>query len=110
MAIWAPKVGDKNFNLKWEDGNKHNKYFVAVTIGGSTGGHVPNISRKVFNLFLAFSNCTIKCKVTGKRINGGVGYGLEIPFQYNIFGPKNAVDWTKKCKKSFEKRTKNCIK
>ena len=29
------------FVFKSEDGNKHNKYAVAVITGGSTGGHVP---------------------------------------------------------------------
>ena len=33
----------------------------------------------IFSLFLTVPNCAIKCKVTGKRINRGAGYGLEIP-------------------------------
>ena len=29
-------------------------------------------------------NCTTGCKVTGKRINRGVGYGLEILIHYSF--------------------------
>ena len=38
--------------------------------------HVPKNLSKGFNLFLTLPNCDIKCKVTGKRINRGVRYGL----------------------------------
>ena len=34
MEIWTLKVGDDSLYLKCEDGNEHNKYAVAVMIGG----------------------------------------------------------------------------
>ena len=34
--------------LKCEDGNKHDKYAVAVMTGGRTGGHVPKSLSKSF--------------------------------------------------------------
>ena len=36
MEIWTLKVGDQSLYLKCEDGNEHNKYAVAVIIGGRT--------------------------------------------------------------------------
>ena len=41
-------------------------------------------------------NCTISYKVTGKRVNRGAGYGLEIPVQYRFIGAKKAVEWAEK--------------
>ena len=40
MEIWTPKVRDDSLYLKCEDGNKHDKYVVAVIIGGQTGGQL----------------------------------------------------------------------
>ena len=48
-------------------------------IGWHTGGHVPKNLSKILNFFLTLPNCAIKWKVTGKHINQGAGYGLEIP-------------------------------
>ena len=47
-------------------------------------------------------NCTIECKVTGKRVNRGAGYGLEIPVQSRFIGAEKAAEWVEKnIKKSF---------
>ena len=61
---------------------------VPVIIGGRTGGHVPKNLSKIFYLFLTLPNCSIKCKVTEKRINRGARYGLEIPVLYNFLDRK----------------------
>ena len=34
--------------------------------------------------------------VTGKRINRGAGYGLEIPVEYVFNGNEKALQWAKK--------------
>ena len=34
--------------------------------------------------------------ITGKRINCGAGYGLEIPFEYVFNGNEMALQWAKK--------------
>ena len=93
---WTAKVGDGSVCLKCEDGKEHNKYAAAVMIGGRIGSHVPKNVSKVFNLFLTLPNCAIKCKFTRKYIYRGAGYILEIPVQYNFFGPDKAVDWADK--------------
>ena len=69
---------DDSLYLKCEDSNKHNRYDVAVMIGGRSGSHVQKKLR-IFNLFLALPNFSIKCKVAGKQINPGAGYGLKVP-------------------------------
>ena len=59
-------------------------------------------------------NCTIVCKVTGKRVNCGAGYGKEIPVQYRFIGAEKAVEWAEKnIKKVFEniyKKVNRCVK
>ena len=41
-------------------------------------------------------NSTIGCKITGKRVNRGAGYGLEIPAEYSFIGAVKAVEWVEK--------------
>ena len=41
--------------------------------------HVPKNFSKIFHQFMKIPNCTIRCKVTGKRVNRGAGLCLEIP-------------------------------
>ena len=60
--------------LKCEDGNEHNKYSKDVMIGERASANVPKNLSKTFDLFLPLPNSAIKCKVTGKRINGAAGY------------------------------------
>ena len=59
-------------------------------------------------------NCTVGCKVTGKRVNRGAGYGLEIPVQYRFTDAEKAVEWAKKnIKKVFKninKKVNKCVK
>ena len=40
-------------------------------------------------------NHCIRVCVKGKRINCGVGYGLEIPAEYIFYGNKKAFQWAK---------------
>ena len=39
-----------------------------------------------------------KVKVTGKRVNRGAGYGLELPCEYLFYGDKFSFEWLKKKK------------
>ena len=59
-------------------------------------------------------NCTIRCKVSGKRVNRGAGYGLEILVQYRFIGAERTVEWAEKnIRKVFENITKKvnkCVK
>ena len=90
------KVGDKNLSLKLESENLHDKYAVAVLSEGRVVGHVPKNLSKLFHQFLRIPNSTIGCKITGKRVNRGAGYGLEIPAEYSFIGAVKAVEWVEK--------------
>ena len=78
MDIWTPKVGDENFCLKSENENQHDKFVVANVLEERILGHVPKNVSKIFHQFMKIPNCSIGRKVTGKPVNRGGGYGLEI--------------------------------
>ena len=109
--IWTPRVGDENFCLKSESENQHDKFAVAILLEEKVVGHVPINLSKIFHQFLKIPNCTIGCKVTGKRVNRVAGYGLEIPVQYIFVGAEKVVEWAEKqIKKVFENVNKKVIK
>ena len=58
-------------------------------------------------------NCAIRCKVIGKFVNRGAGYGFEIPVQYRFIGAEKAVKWTENNIYFFvkiNKKVRKCVK
>ena len=49
-----------------------------------------------YSLQRSLLNHTIRMSVTGKRINRGAGYGLEILVEYVFNGNEKALQWAKK--------------
>ena len=109
-----PKFLDKNFCLKSENKNQHDKFAVAIVLEERIVGHVPKNLSKIFHHFMKIPNCTTECKVIGKRVNRGAGYGLEILVQYRFICARKAVEWAEKnIKKVFEninKKVNKCVK
>ena len=93
---WDPKVGDKNLELVPEEGNEHDDFAVAIKFEDHIVGHVPKNLSKIMNRFTKIPSCSLRCKVTGKRVNRGAGYGLEISVVYELIGLEKAVDWGEK--------------
>ena len=50
----------------------------------------------MFKKFLSLPNHNIRVCVKGKRINRGVGYGVEIPTEYILDGNEKAIQWAKR--------------
>ena len=50
----------------------------------------------MFKKSLSLPNHIIRVCVKGRRINRGVGYGLEIPAEYIFYGNEKAIQWAKK--------------
>ena len=44
-------------------------------------------------MFLKLTGSYIEAEVTGKYINRGDGYGLELPCKYHVSGQEKAVTW-----------------
>ena len=61
-----------------------------------------------------FPNSTIHAEVTGKRVNRGAGYGLEIPVKYCFYGKAETINLVKKLIEkincSFQGKVEKCIK
>lgn len=114
MDSWDPKVGDENLELVPEEDNEHDDFAVAIKFEDRIVGHVPKNLSKIMNRFTKIPSCSLRCKVTGKRVNRGAGYGLEIPVVYELIGPEKAVDWGEKNIKKIldvvNRKVKKCIK
>ena len=96
MNICNPKLGDNDVEVKHEVNNEHDKFAIAIFHSKRIVGHVPKNLSKFFYQFLSLPNCTISCEVTGKSVNRGGGYGLEIPVKYTFLGPNKAIEWIEK--------------
>ena len=111
MEIWTSKVGDWNFCLKSENENQYGKSAVTIVLEEWIVEHVPKNLSKIFHLFMKIPNCSIRCKVIGKRVDRGAGYGLEILVQYRFIGGEESVEWAEKnIKEVFENTNKKVNK
>ena len=81
--------------------SKHDDFAVAIKFEDRIVEHVPKNLSKIMNHFTKIPSCSLRCKVTGKRVNRGAGYGLEIPVVYELIGTGKAVDWGKKTLRRF---------
>ena len=50
----------------------------------------------MFKKRLSLPNCCIRLCVRGKRIDHGIGYGLEIPAEYMFYASEKVIQWAKK--------------
>ena len=65
-----------------------------IAVGMEVVGHVPKLMAQWVTKFLkrASNSGTV---ITGKRINRGAGYGLELPCEFKFQGDKYSCDWLK---------------
>ena len=67
-------------------------------------GNIPKLMALHVTKFLKRSTNSGKVTVTGKRVNRGAGYGLELPCEYVFYGDKFSCEWLKNklAKEGFE--------
>ena len=117
-TVWSPLIGEENLKCRHEQNDKEDEFATDVYRNDlekeTLVGHMPrNISKFVHN-FLKLPNSKISCQVSGKRINRGAGFGLEVPVTYTFYGHEKAIKWIKSkieqnCK--FEESLKSrCLK
>ena len=58
-------------------------------------GHVPKLMAQWVAKFLKRASKSGTVVITGKRINRGAGYGLELPCEFKFQGDKYSCDWLK---------------
>ena len=108
MNIWGPLLG-KCLKCVKEPTNEVDKHAVAVVRINSLSkevvvGHVPKFISMIVSMFLSLPGCTLSIEVTGKRVNRGAGYGLEIPANFHFYGPENAIVWIRSKITNIEKK------
>ena len=77
-------------------------------------GHVQQKSL-IVSMFLSLPQCALEIFATGKRVNHGGKYGLEIPANVLFHGGEKAIKLTKKNKvtkinENLNETLKNCLK
>ena len=96
MTIWEPKNGEF-LETRLESENELDKYAVAVIKNSVVVGHLAKGKTgrfaKTISFFLRASNDnSCKVEVTGKRVNLGDGYGLQIPCNLHFTGHVNFIN------------------
>lgn len=51
-----------------------------------------------FIVSLSLSHCYLELEITGKRVNRGGGYGLEMTARFHFYGPEKATQWLEQLK------------
>ena len=66
-----------------------------IAVGMEVVGHVPKLMAQWVTKFLKRASNSGTVVITGKRINRGAGYGLELPCEFKFQGDKYSCDWLK---------------
>ena len=90
MGIWNPVQG-QTLLVKREPTNAKDKNAVGVFLDVVVG-HVPHNLALRLSQFLQRDVNKAFVEVTGKKINRGAGYGLEMPCVYRLYDPKVYVE------------------
>ena len=59
--------------------------------------------------FCSLPSHSIRVRAKGKRINCGVGYGVEIPAEYIFYGNEKAIQWIKRTLDGVEGNVKKKV-
>ena len=118
IISWEPLVG-VCLNSRKESTNEMDKTAVAAIRISSYSeetvvGHVPKIMSKIVFMFLSLPHFALDIFVTGKRVNRGGGYGLEVPANFYFYDPEKSIDWLKnkinKIEEGLKENLKHCLK
>ena len=101
MSLWMLQIGDDSLFCRRELSSEYDEYTAAIVAidhfkREEVVGHVPLFLSKTLNKFLRLPGSYASCKVTGKRINRGIGVELEIPVEITFVGKETVTEWLKK--------------
>ena len=99
QTVWSPIIGEENLERRHEEKNEEDELAIGAYRNNfqkeTLVGHTPrNISKFVYK-FLKLPSSKLSCKVKGKRLSRGAGYGLEIPVIFTFDGHEKAIEWIK---------------
>ena len=101
MSVWMSQIGDSSLFCRRELNNEYDEYAAAIVAiyhfkREEVVGHVPLFVSKTLKKFLRLAGSYASCKVTGTRINKGIGVGLEIPIKITFVVKETVTGWLKK--------------
>ena len=102
MSLWMPQNGDHSLLCRRELSYECHGYAVVIVAidhfkQEELVGHVTIFLSKTLNKLLRLPGSDASCKVTGTRINRGIGVELEILIDKKSFVEKETVtEWLKK--------------
>ena len=101
MSVWMRQIDNNSLFCRRELSNEYDDYAVAIVAidhfkQEKVVEYVPLFISKTINTFLRLPGLYASCKVTGTRMNVGIGVGLEIPIEMNFDGKGMATEWLKK--------------
>ena len=88
QTTWDPKLGGDCTASRTRAYQLQGQIYCAVINGSVVVGHLPYNIAPTVSHFLKRSVNKGMVEVTGRRINRGAGYGMEIPCKYRLYGPK----------------------
>ena len=82
MSILMPRIGDDSLFCRRDLSNEYDEHAVTIVAidyfkREEVVGHVPLFLSKTLNKFVRLPGSYTSCKVTGTRINRGIGVGLR---------------------------------
>ena len=92
MAVVREKASVNEHPSNTVDGTVHPNQ---VTDMDEVLAHVPKLMARSVTKFLKRKTNSGHSLVTGKRVNRGAGYGLEVPCLFEFRGDKFSCDWVK---------------
>ena len=100
MSVWMSQISDNYLFCRRKLSNEYEELAVAIVaidhVKEEAVGHVPLFLSKTLNKILRLPGSYVSCKVTGTRINRGIGVGLEIPIEITFVRKETANEWLKK--------------
>ena len=70
---------------------------------------MPQNILNVVSLYLSLPRCYLELEDIGKRVNRGVGYGVEIAARFHFYVPEKATQWLKTRLKKIEEQLKKSV-
>lgn len=101
--IWEPQVGE-TLLLKRELDNLKDSSAVAVMKETEIVGHIPYNISSALSMFLRRECNKGFSEVTGKCVNRGAGYGMEVPCIYRLYGPPVYIQRLQQIIQSLQER------
>ena len=99
QTVWPTIIGEENLECRHEERNEEDEFAIGNYRNDfqreTLVRHMPRNITKFGYKFLKLPISKLSCKVKGKRLKRGAGYGLEIPVICKFNGHEKAIEWIK---------------